>query len=150
MTTLPVPAPGELELLARAEARLAHAFSPYSGIRVACAVELADGTVHEGVNVENASLGLTICAERNALFRAVASGAGVPGRHPGPPVTRVAFTSSSDHVVVPCGACRQVLAELAPGAVVLFGRAGVLRSRWDRPAALLPEAFDGTWREAPS
>lgn len=145
MTPLPPPAPGDLELLARAEGLLDRAFAPYSGIHVACVVELEDGSVHEGVNVENASLGLTICAERNALFRAVAAGAGVPGRHAGPAIVRVLFTSNSDHVVVPCGACRQVLAELAPKAVVLFGRDGVLRTRWASPAVLLPEAFDGTW-----
>ena len=146
MTTESTPLPGELELLARAEELLSRAFAPYSNIHVACVVELEDGSRHDGVNVENASLGLTICAERNALFRAMASGAGVPGRREGPAIARVLFTSNSDLVVVPCGACRQVLAELAPRAVVLFGSNGRIHSRWASPAVLLPEAFDGTWR----
>jgi len=143
--TLPIR-PGEVELLARAEALLAQAYSPYSTIRVAALVLLDDGTVHAGVNVENASLGLTVCAERNALFAAVTAGAGVGVDRVGPRPVMVLFTSNSDDVTAPCGACRQVLHELAPDAVILFGRGGEVRHRWLSVGALLPDAFDGDWR----
>lgn len=137
--------PGEAELLARAESTLDRAYSPYSTIRVAALVVLDDGTIHAGVNVENASLGLTVCAERNALFAAVTAGMGV-GRGNGPKPCLVLFTSNSDDVAVPCGACRQVLSELASGAAILFGRGGQIQRRWSSIAELLPDAFEGDWR----
>ncbi len=133
--------PTDTDLLARAEALLSRAHSPYSGISVAAVLVAADGRVFEGVNVENASLGLTVCAERNALGAAVTAGA---ARIPGGIVT-ILFTSNHPEVRVPCGACRQVIAELAPAARVLFGRNGRIEREWPAPSALLPDAFDGTW-----
>lgn len=137
--------PGDAELLARAEALLARAYSPYSTIRVAALVLLDDATIHAGVNVENASLGLTVCAERNALFAAITAGAAGPGEV-GPRPVMVLLTSNSDDVTAPCGACRQVLQELAPNATIVFGREGQIRHRWSSIAELLPDAFDGDWR----
>jgi len=139
------PAPTDPELLARAEALLARAYGRYSTIRVAAVVLLDDGSVHDGVNVENSSLGLTVCAERNALFGAVTDGAAVGPDAPGPRPIRIVFTSNSDDVTVPCGACRQVIRELAPRAEILFGRAGAIRNRWASIDELLPFAFDGDW-----
>jgi len=137
--------PGETELLARAEALLDRAYSPYSTIRVAALVVLDDGTIHTGVNVENASLGLTVCAERNALFAAITAGAAGPGGI-GPRPVLVILTSNSDDVTVPCGACRQVLLELAPDAAIRFGKGGQIQRRWSSITELLPDAFDGDWR----
>jgi len=133
----------DLELLARAEALLPRAHSPYSGISVAAVALTEDGRVFEGVNVENTSLGLTVCAERNALGAAVTAGAGGTA---GGRIRTLVFTSNHDAVRVPCGACRQVLAELAPDARVLYGRGGAIEREW-RIADLLPDAFDGTWKQ---
>ncbi len=96
---------------ARAVRRRAHA--PYSRFRVGAAVADESGRIHAGCNVENASYGLTVCAERNAIAVAVAAGA----RR----VVAVAVASGSRPPASPCGACRQVLAEFAdPSAPVLI------------------------------
>ena len=102
------------------------AYAPYSGFRVGAAVLARDGRVVTGTNVENSSYGLTLCAERAALGRAVAEGI-----RPGD-VAAVAVTAS------PCGACRQWLLEFAVERV-LFPWQGELVAR--RPDELLPESF---------
>jgi cytidine deaminase len=91
------------ELMARARAAASRAYAPYSRFRVGAAVEDADGNVHVGCNVENASYGLTICAERSAIFAALAAGAPRP-------FSALAVTCL-DGACSPCGACRQVMAE---------------------------------------
>jgi cytidine deaminase len=140
--------PTDALLVIQAEEFLPRAWSPYSGIQVACLVELEDGSIFAGVNVENASLGLSICAERNALAAAVTAGAGV-GSRPGPRAVRLVLTSNHPDVTVPCGACRQVIAEIAPRAQIIFGRAGKVEKTWASIADLLPDAFDGRWRPDP-
>ena len=120
----------ELVLAARAARRRAHA--PYSGFRVGAAVA-AGGAIHAGANVENASYGLTLCAERVAVGVAVSSGA----RR----VDAVAVASGTEEPVPPCGACLQTLAEFAGPAlpVILVGGRG---RRIDTTlGALLPKAF---------
>jgi cytidine deaminase len=119
-------------LRAAAEARLAHAYAPYSDFRVAAAVLSADGRVFTGVNVENASYGLTVCAERNAVAAAVAEGARG--------FRALVVVCSGAQPPVPCGACRQVLAEFPPAfGVRCWGRDGnELATRSDD---LLPHAF---------
>jgi cytidine deaminase len=139
------PKISDAELLSRAEDLLARAYGRYSTVRVAAVVVLDDGTLHDGVNVENSSLGLTICAERNALFGAVTDGAAVAPGVAGPRPVRILFTSNSDDVTVPCGACRQVIRELAPLAEIVFGRNGAILARWTSIDELLPFAFDGGW-----
>jgi len=107
------------------------AYAPYSGYLVGAAVETEDGAVYVGCNVENASYGLALCAERVALGSAVAAGA----RR----FRRVAVVSGSEPPASPCGACRQVLAELAPDALVIaVGPSS--RQEW-RVRDLLPAAF---------
>lgn len=98
-------------LLDAARALLPRAHAPYSGFRVAAALEDEQGTIHPGVNVESASFGLTICAERNALFGALARGA--------TRFRRIAVASDPAAPCIPCGACRQVLCELAPDLEVI-------------------------------
>lgn len=98
-------------LLEQARAFLPRAHAPYSGFRVAAALEDEHGTVHPGVNVESASFGITICAERNALFGALARGA--------TRFRRIAIVCEPAGTCLPCGACRQILTELAPDLEVI-------------------------------
>ena len=109
-----------------------NAHAPYSGLRVGAAVLDAAGSVHTGANVENASFGLTLCAERAALAAAVAAGALEHG------VTRVVVVTNEGYT--PCGACRQVILELAPDATVIVAAPGGPARRFT-PAGLLPDAF---------
>lgn len=95
------------ELFARARAAAAGAYSPYSGVCVGAAVEAHDGSIHTGCNVENASYGLTVCAERVALFTMVASG----GRKLRRVAVCVIGPDGGSAEPVPCGACLQCLAE---------------------------------------
>ena len=121
-------------LLAAARAAAGQAYAPYSKFRVGAAV-LAGGRVFAGCNVENASFGLTICAERNAIFAAVASGA---RRIEAIALACVdASAAASAGSLMPCGACRQVMAEFADGALPVT-IAGVGTMALD---ALLPNAF---------
>jgi cytidine deaminase len=99
-----------------------HAYAPYSGFRVGAAVLLRDGRVFAGCNVENASYGLTICAERNAIFAAVAASSAKPE------IVAVAVCNHRAFPCSPCGACRQVIAEFGPRAVVWYlGANGFVR-----------------------
>ena len=99
-------------LLAAARALLPLAAARYSNFRVAAVIEDATGGVHPGVNVESVSYGLTVCAERSALFGALARGAHDFGR--------LAVVSERLKPVLPCGACRQVLLEYAPDLVIVI------------------------------
>lgn len=121
-------------LLDAAEQAAAMAYAPYSGFRVGAALQLSNGSVITGANVENASYGLTICAERSALVRAVATFG------PTFQITAVAVVNINHAPCPPCGACRQMLAEFTePDALVAFHAAeGTKVLRFD---ALLPQAF---------
>jgi len=114
-------------------ARDAHdrAYAPYSGFRVGAAVEGLDGSVFAGCNVENASYGLSMCAERVAIGSAVTAGVTRLGR--------VVVVSDCDPPAAPCGACRQVLAEFAPEAEVVA--VGPERTQRWQVRDLLPDAF---------
>lgn len=117
----------------RARAVAVKAYAPYSRFQVGCALLTADGGLFTGCNVENASYGLTICAERNAIFHAVAQeGQGM----------RIASLAviALGHEFPPCGACRQVIAEFAaPHAPVAFLQNGLLVTK--TLAELLPATF---------
>lgn len=91
-----------------AKAACAHAYCPYSRFAVGAAVMTDSGSIASGCNVENASFGLTSCAERNAIFRAIADGAASI-------VALVLYTPTAS-ATSPCGACRQVIAEFARDA----------------------------------
>jgi cytidine deaminase len=105
-----------------ARAAMKRAYAPYSHFHVGAAILLEDGRVFTGCNVENASYGLTICAERNAVFAAVAASARKPE------ILAVAVVNHRGVPCSPCGACRQVLAEFGPRASVWYlGAEGVVQ-----------------------
>jgi homotetrameric cytidine deaminase len=122
------------ELRAAARAARAQAYAPYSHFTVGAAIETAGGRRFTGANVENASYGLTVCAERTAAFAAVLAGAGS--------ITAVAVSGPDGVTASPCGACRQVLAEFGAADVPLsYARAD---GTWTDTTLgeLLPDAFD--------
>jgi cytidine deaminase len=116
----------------RAERVLESAYAPYSGFRVGAAILASNGRIYSGCNVENASYGLTICAERNAIFRAVADGQ--------TSIEALVVVSTSGSIAYPCGACRQVLREFTDDAqIFIFPASGApLRTNIGE---LLPNSF---------
>jgi cytidine deaminase len=116
------------ELFSRAVAIAARAYSPYSEYQVGAAVLARDGRIFEGVNVENASYPLGICAERSAISRAVGEGC-APGD-----LEEIAITAS------PCGGCRQWILEFMFDRVTYQSSAGEIVTR--SPAELLPDSFE--------
>ncbi len=119
-------------VIAAAVAAKEKAYAPYSKFRVGAAIQGADGRIFTGCNVENASYGLTMCAERVAAGAAVAAGV--------QQFTRIVVATDVDPPSSPCGACRQVLAEF--GTDVTVEAVGPKWNRDWRLSALLPAAFD--------
>lgn len=119
-------------LIRAAQAGRERAYAPYSGFAVGAAVLTASGQIFPGCNIENAAYPVTLCAERVALFSAYAAGER--------DIVAIAVITATDAVASPCGACRQVILELAPHSTVLL-----LNTRGDQqittPQALLPAAF---------
>lgn len=103
--------PEIMNLLKKAAEVASNAHATYSDFRVGAALEAEDGTVFVGCNVENASYGLTMCAERSAVFNAVAHGARS--------FSRLAVVASGNSLPYPCGACRQVLSEFCSGELLI-------------------------------
>ena len=119
-------------LIAHAREAALRAYAPYSHFRVGAALEDGSGSLHVGCNVENASYGLSICAERNAIFGALAAGAARPFR-----ALAVACIDAADGDCSPCGACRQVIVEhFTPEAPIY-----VDGCRQFTPSELLPHSF---------
>lgn len=122
------------QLIRAARQAQERAYAPYSKFHVGAALLSADGTIYQGCNVENASYGLSICAERNALFHAVTSGCQA--------FTALAITGSGPGLITPCGACRQVLAEFHVPTVILTKADNTYKIV--SLQELLPYAFDDT------
>ena len=124
------PADEDLVKVASLARQRAHA--PYSKYRVGAAIRTKRNKVHAGANIENASYGLTVCAERTAAFAAVNAG--------DKELDAIAIVIDDDKLPTPCGACRQVLAEFAPAMRVVLATTGGLRKATTL-AELLPEPF---------
>ena len=122
-----------MTLIERAIAVRENAFAPHSHFRVGAALEDIDGHVHTGCNVENATLGLTICAERVALFRALGDGVRK--------FRRIAIAGDTDILTPPCGACRQILWEFCGDLEIILSN---LHGKTDtyQLKDLFPKPFD--------
>jgi len=121
------------KLLAHARKASENAHAPYSQFRVGAAVVDDQGRVFTGANVENASYGLAMCAERVAIFTAIAAGAHA--------ITAIAVAAERSHGVTPCGACRQVMAEFCKPDVPVWIDSGAPQPSAFTVGGLLPEAF---------
>lgn len=108
------------------------AYAPYSGFAVGAAVETADGCIYSGCNIENVSYGLSNCAERTAIFTAVAQGARQ--------LVRMVVCADLPEPVAPCGACRQVMLEFAPQMEILLVN-GTGKQIFTTVQELLPYCF---------
>jgi cytidine deaminase len=120
-------------LLEAARAARLQAHAPFSRFQVGAALETDDGQVITGCNVENATYGLTICAERVAVFKAISEG----HRR----FTRIAIVADTEEPTPPCGACRQILWEFGGDLEIILGNLSAEKARY-RLSALLPHAFD--------
>ncbi|WP_042162761.1 cytidine deaminase [Paenibacillus gorillae] len=122
-------------LLADAKEAMARAYTPYSNFQVGAALLDNEGRIHYGCNIENAAYGPTNCAERTALFSAIATGLR-PGQF-----KAIAVIGRTDGPIAPCGVCRQVLVELCPPDMPVV--MGNLQGDWaiTTVAELLPGAF---------
>jgi cytidine deaminase len=128
--------PDRDELVAAARAAMAGAYAPYSNFRVGAALRFADGEIVTGANIENASYGLSLCAETVALARAMADGRRGD-------LVEIAVIGTGAAPVTPCGRCRQVLNELAElgGTDPVVWSCGAEEVRQYRLSELLPAAF---------
>lgn len=108
------------ELIAAAKEAYENAYTPYSKFNVGAALKLKDGNIIKGANIENASYGLTNCAERSALFTAYTQG------YRRDDIEAIAIVANTDRPISPCGACRQVMSELMPAKadVILLSNKG--------------------------
>ena len=110
-----------------------HAFAPYSHFAVGAALEDADGRIHTGCNVENATYGLTVCAERVAVFKAISEGVRK--------FRRIAVAADTEQLTPPCGACRQILWEFCGDIeIVLVNPRG--KTETYQLKDLFPKPFD--------
>ncbi|MFN2527524.1 MAG: cytidine deaminase [Candidatus Baltobacteraceae bacterium] len=119
------------ELLSAAHNVRAHAYATYSGFGVGAAVDVGDGVIFAAANVENASYGLSTCAERGAISAAVSAGY--------KEIAAIAIAGPSGVSTAPCGACRQIIAEFGLEATVVYTTADGARTTTIE--ALLPESF---------
>ena len=121
------------DLINAATGARTHAFAPYSNFQVGAAVESEDGDIYIGCNVESASYGLTVCAERVAIWKAISCGEKRFGR--------IAVVVDTDELTPPCGACRQIIWEFCGDVPVilsnLHGKSEIIMM-----SELLPRAFD--------
>jgi cytidine deaminase len=128
-----LPAGARERLLRSARKAMKNAYAPFSNFKVGAAILTAKGDIFVGCNVENSSYGMTNCAERTAIFSAIAA------KGPGLEILAVAITNARGVPCSPCGACRQVIYEFGPSAIVFYqGQKGPKESLITE---LLPEGF---------
>jgi len=121
------------DLVSAALAARQHAHAPFSKFLVGAALEDSNGRVHSGCNVENATYGLTVCAERVAIFKAISEGVRV--------FRRIAVAADTDNLTPPCGACRQIIWEFCGDIEVILVNLGG-KSETIRMKDLFPRPFD--------
>ncbi|MGB8657125.1 MAG: cytidine deaminase [Candidatus Zixiibacteriota bacterium] len=123
----------ESELIKKAKDARLKAYAPYSHFKVGAALLTKTGKVHTGTNVENSTFGLTVCAERVAVFKAINKG--------DRDFVKIAVVADKNPPITPCGACRQVLAEFANDLEIVCAN---LKGRVERYTLkeLLPDAFE--------
>jgi cytidine deaminase len=124
----------ESELLSAGRAARRYAIAPYSTFAVGAALRTAGGRIFTGANIENASYGLTVCAERVALWKALSEGERA--------FTTLVVASPHDTMTPPCGACRQLLWEFCGDILVILAGPASVAARY-RLSDLLPHPFDG-------
>jgi len=124
---------GSDQLVAAARAAREHAVADFSGFKVGAAVETANGTIISGCNIENASYGLTLCAERVAIFKAVSEGHRA--------FTRIVVVADTESPTPPCGACRQIIWEFCGDVEVIIADLKSVAASL-RMTDLLPLPFD--------
>lgn len=121
------------ELINLAKQAMENAYAPYSHFKVGAAAVGKNGDVYTGCNIENASYGATICAERTAMFKGISEGERA--------FEKIAIVSTSNHLTFPCGICRQVMAEfMRGGVVVLEDKDGNIKEF--TVEELMPKAFE--------
>ncbi|MEJ1966431.1 MAG: cytidine deaminase [Gammaproteobacteria bacterium] len=126
----------DVSLVRESIAALAHAYAPYSGFKVGAAVRDEAGRTFSGANVENGSYGLTVCAERIAIFKAISEGA--------KRICALAVVSEKQNPCIPCGACLQVLAEFAGDASIHLVASDGTELPPITLSSLLPTRFDAS------
>lgn len=112
---------------------LKNSYAPYSRIHVAASILGSNGKVYTGVNVENASYGLTICAERSAIVQMVGDGERKP--------VKIAVVTDLENPIPPCGACRQFIAEFNPDVEIILHSASSGKTVKTRLSELFPNPF---------
>jgi cytidine deaminase len=120
-------------LVSAALAAREHAFAPFSKFKVGAAIEDAEGRIHSGCNVENATYGLTVCAERVAVYKAISEGV----RR----FRRIAIAADADALTPPCGACRQILWEFCGDIEIVLANLQGQTETWHLKE-LFPKPFD--------
>jgi len=113
---------------------LKKAYSPYSGLSVGCALKTSSGKIYDGVNIENSVFGLTMCAERVAVFKAVSEG--------NVDIEEIAVVASTGKPIYPCGACRQVLFEFNPKTKIHLSDEKILTLLEILPFAFSKDVFE--------
>ncbi len=120
-------------LLEEATKSLKKSYNPYSGLSVGCALKTSSGKIYDGVNIENSVFGLTMCAERVAVFKAVSEG--------NVDIEEIALVASTGKPVYPCGACRQVIFEFNPNTKIYLSDGRILILLDILPFAFSRDAF---------
>jgi len=121
------------ELVSAAKAVRENSYAPFSDFRVGAAIEMEDGTIIAGCNVESASYGLTVCAERVAIWKAISE-----GKHT---IKHIAVVADTDELTPPCGVCRQIIWEFGGNVPVTLANLNGKRETVEMKE-LLPRAFD--------
>jgi len=131
-----LPAATVERLILAARSARERAYAPFSKFKVGAAVEDEEAKIYTGCNVENATYGLTICAERVAVFKAISEGASR--------LVRVAVVADTTELTPPCGACRQILWEFCGDAELILANLGGASERL-RMSQIFPRPFDSSF-----